>query len=151
MLSETGLRMMRLAGKGYCCSQIMLLLALEDMDRNNPDMVRALAGLCQGLGDCSGPCGVLTGGVCMISLYAAKGRDDEEALDGLPLMLESFRDWFTETVGNQFGGIHCRDILGDECGSPDPERCGGLMASAYDRIQEIFMEQGIDPAMGRDD
>jgi len=41
MIDQTSLRMMQLAGQGYCCSQILILLALEGMGRENPDLVRA--------------------------------------------------------------------------------------------------------------
>jgi hypothetical protein len=44
MMGETSLRMARLAGAGFCCAQIFVLLALEDLGRANPDQVRAAQG-----------------------------------------------------------------------------------------------------------
>lgn len=149
MLDDVGLRMMELGGRGYCCSQILMLLALDEMGRENPDLVRASAGLCNGLGDCSGPCGVLTGAACLLALHGAKGTDFEESDDRLPLMLEQLRTWFTDQVAGQFGGVACADILEGECGGPNPERCGGLVADAYARVREILVENGIDPSEGR--
>jgi hypothetical protein len=149
MLDDTGLRMMRLAGAGFCCSQILVLLALEDMDRENPDLVRAMAGLCNGLGDCSGHCGVLTGACCLLGLYAAKGAPDEEPDDRLPLLLSELTDWFRETAQAEFGGISCAQINGGECGRPHPERCGGLVARTYARTLEILADNGLDPSQGR--
>ena len=149
MLDDTGFRMLELAGKGYCCSQILVLLALGEMDRENPDLVRAAAGLCNGLGDCSGPCGVLTGAMLVLGLHGGKGADDEEAGDILPLMVEEMRDWFA-TATAQYGGTACRDILDGSCGRPDAARCGGLLTDAHARLREILAQNGLDPAQGRE-
>ena len=149
MLDDAGLRVMELAGKGYCCSQMMVLLALDEMGREDPDLVRAAGGLCNGLGDCSGPCGVLTGSILSLGLYAAKGMDDEEPDDALPLMLETLRDWFTERT-LEYGGTACGVILDGGCGAPHPERCGGLVSDANAKVREILVENGLDPAEGRE-
>lgn len=149
MLDDGGLRIMELAGKGYCCTQIMVRLALDELDRENADLVRAASGLCLGLGDCAGPCGVLTGGALVIGLYAGKGLDAEERAETMPVMLESFRDWFAEAT-QPFGGTSCGAILEGKCGKPHNERCGNLMSTANARLREILVENGLDPAEGRD-
>ena len=148
MFDETGLRMMELAGKGYCCSQILVLLALDEMGRENPDLVRAAAGLCNGLGDCSGPCGVYTGAALLLGMHGGKGTDVEERDDKLPLLLEALRDWFVATT-EQYGGTTCGDILDGKCGQPDQIRCGGLVADAYAQVREILVDNGFDPSQGR--
>lgn len=140
---------MELAGKGYCCSQMMVLLALDEMGRENPDLVRAAAGLCNGLGDCSGPCGVYTGAALLLGLYAGKGEDMEEAEDVLPLMLESLRDWFADAT-SQYGGIACGDILDGQCGQPDAAKCGSLLSETYAQVRAILVDNGLDPSEGRD-
>ena len=150
MFDDTGLQMMELAGRGYCCAQIMVLLALGEMGRENPDLVRAAGGLCNGLGDCSGPCGVLTGAALALGLHAGKGADAEEADERLPLMLEELRDWFAAATA-QYGGISCGSILGRECGQPDQIRCGTLLSDATARVREILADNGFDPAQGRGD
>ena len=48
--------------QGYCCSQLLLLLMLQAQDRQNPDLVRAMHGLCHGIGQSDGPCGQLPDG-----------------------------------------------------------------------------------------
>lgn len=149
MFDDAGLAIMELAGKGYCCSQIMLLLALGEMDRENPDLIRAAAGLCDGMGDCSGPCGVWTGSAMVLGLYAGKGRDAEEAADELPLMLESLREWFVAQT-QEYGGTACVDILDGTCGQPNATRCGGLMTGANERLREILSTNGVDLSQGRD-
>ncbi|WP_319466296.1 DVU_1555 family C-GCAxxG-C-C protein [uncultured Pseudodesulfovibrio sp.] len=149
MFDDTGLKMMELAGKGYCCSQIMVQLALEEMDRENPDLVRAVAGLCNGLGDCSGPCGVYTGATLLLGLHAGKGTDMEEVDDCLSLMLEELRGWFVAAT-TQYGGTSCGDILEGNCGQPNTARCGGLVSEAYAKVREILAGNGFDPAEGRE-
>jgi len=149
MFDESGLQIMELAGKGYCCSQIMVLLALDEMGRENPDLARAAAGLCYGLGDCSGPCGVYTGAALVLGLHAGKGRDMEETGDKLPLMLEELHDWFVSAT-EQYGGISCGAIMDGGCGQPDQDRCGGLLAAGSAQVREILAGNGIDPSEGRE-
>jgi len=149
MFDESGLKMMELAGKGFCCSQIMVLLALDEMGRENPDLVRAAAGLCDGLGDCSGPCGVYTGAALALGLYAGKGLEMEEKDERLPVMLEELRDWFAERT-LEYGGITCGNILDGQCGQPDAGRCGGLLGDTHGQLRVILSDNGIDPSEGRD-
>lgn len=149
MLDDTTLRLMRLAGEGFCCSQIMFIMALEDMGRDNPDLIRAMAGLCNGGGDCEGPCGVLTGGACLLSMHTAKGYAGEDADDKLPLLLNEFADWFRDEACAPFGGSACADIVGDGCQGPHPQRCGELVAAAFARIMDLLAEHGFDPLEGR--
>ena len=40
-MDDVTLHMLELKGKGFCCSQIILILALENQGRTNPDLVRA--------------------------------------------------------------------------------------------------------------
>jgi hypothetical protein len=53
-MDDLTIRMMQLAARGYCCSQILGWLALEAQGRRNPDLVRALSGLCLGVGNSGG-------------------------------------------------------------------------------------------------
>ncbi len=150
MLDDGGLRILELAGKGYCCSQVMIQLALDEMGRENPDLIRAASGLCMGFGDCSGPCGVYLGAAAVLGLYTGKGTDMEEADHKLPLMQETLHDWFTEATA-QYGGIACRDILGGDCGQPDQVKCGGLLSAASEQVRRILLNNGVDPAEGREE
>lgn len=149
MIDDAILRIMRLGAAGYCCSQIIIGLFLEDLGRENPDLTAAAQGLCHGAGDCAGVCGVLTGSALALGLYAGKGGDMEEAHDRLPLLLAELNDWFRETVGARHGGIACSDIAGADCTNPDREVCGRLVAEAYGRICDLLLENGLDPAEGR--
>ena len=146
-MDDISLRLLQHHAAGLCCSQIMLALALEEQGRGDADLVRAMAGLCNGLGDCAGPCGVLSGGACLLASYAAKGAAEETAHERFPLMLQTFTDWFRETMSGRFGGVTCGEIMGlENCGRPDPQRCGGILAEAYGRCLEILVEEGLDPS-----
>ena len=48
------------AEEGFYCSQIMMLLALGEEERTNPDLIRAMTGLNGGMGNSGGICGTLT-------------------------------------------------------------------------------------------
>lgn len=149
-MEDISLRLLQHASSGLCCSQIMLALALEEQGRENHELVRAMAGLCNGLGDCSGQCGVLLGGLCLISMHtAASGPQDPED-QRLPMLLQTFADWFREELCAAYGGCSCAQILGPEnCGRPDQEKCGGLLVAAYGRCLEIMVEHGIDPTLSK--
>jgi hypothetical protein len=133
---------LRLASQGFCCAQILLQLALDLQGRENPGLVRAMGGLCHGLASNRGPCGVLTGGSCLISYYAGKGRPEDEADDQLLLLLSEFEDWFRKTSQGRFGGSTCADIVSG--GVPEPQICGGLLAEAYAMIVTMLQENGFD-------
>ncbi|WP_310598789.1 DVU_1555 family C-GCAxxG-C-C protein [Desulfobulbus sp.] len=146
-MDETALRIMQLAGQGLCCSQIMIKLSLDDMGEENVPLVRAMAGLCEGLG--SGDiCGVASGAACVLALYAAKGSVEEEALDCLPLLLVQFMDWF-KGRGTTWGGIRCDDIVAYQ-GGRKPEACGNIMMQARQTVLGLLAEQGIDPSLPRE-
>ena len=63
-----------LVRQGYCCSQLLVQLLVQAQGREVPDLVRALHGLCHGIGQSGGPCGLLTGGACVLALLAGYGK-----------------------------------------------------------------------------
>ena len=67
-------RMMDLRLKGYCCSQILMQMGLDQLGKENQDLIDASGGLCDGI--YSGKtCGVLTAAVSLMYL-----ADPEEVL-----------------------------------------------------------------------
>ena len=141
-MNEFDIEILKLASQGYCCAQIMLHLALDLQGRENPGLLRAVSGLCNGLASHQGPCGVLTGGACLIAYYTGKGSAEEEASDQMPLLQHEFEQWFRQTAGQRFGGSRCADIVSD--GRPDPQICGGLLAEAFNFISILLVEDGFD-------
>jgi len=154
-MDETLIEIAPLAAQGYCCSQILGLLALRAQGRENPELVRSLSGLCHGLGACRetgcGTCGILTGGACVLGLYFGKGRTEEQPRERADLAQAGFVDWFVERTRRQYGGSACADILGDDSGTPNLARCGALLAEAWAKLVELLAENGLDVTLGRDD
>lgn len=149
-MSQYMLDILPLAARGYCCSQMLGLLALQAQGVENPGLVRALGGLCHGMGQCGRTCGVLTGGACVLGYYLGKGADHETASDKADLAVSEFVDWFTERTAT-YGGTACADILG-ECydAKPDMSRCADLVGEAWGRILTILNEIGVDPSEARE-
>lgn len=147
-MDEVSLRMLQLKQEGFCCTQIMLIMALEVQGITNRGLIRAAGGLCYGVGMSGEICGALSGGVCLLSLYAGKGSGDEQGDERLPLMMEELREWFREISGASYGGIRCDEILACH---PDMTACGLIVASTYSKAMEILLAHGFNPSRGRDD
>lgn len=146
-MDDTSLQIMQLAAQGFCCSQIMMQLTLADMGEENVPLVRAMAGLCEGMG-AGELCGVASGAACILALYGAKGSVDEEALTCYPLLLAQFMEWFTGNA-TAWGGIRCDDIISFQ-GGKKPEACGTIMIQAREMIMQILTENNIDPSLPKE-
>ena len=123
---------------GYRCSQIMIWMSMEMRGINDPFILRAMGALQNGM--CSQrTCGTLTGGVCALSSYFARGPGDREPTDYKELAQE-FVTWFEE----EYGSLDCMDL-----GGPEGERmlqfCPGLMERSFEKIIAILEAHGIDP------
>lgn len=143
-MNEIQLDILRLKNQGFCCSQIMVHMALDIQGKENPGLLRAMNGLCKGFLSTSGTCGVLTGAACILACYAGKGRADEEADDKLPLMLTELDQWFEEVAIARFGGSRCADIVDNF--QPDMTVCGTLIAEGFGRTMAMLVDNGFDPA-----
>jgi C_GCAxxG_C_C family probable redox protein len=142
------LKMLELAGQGFHCSQILLFLGLEAQGKSNPDLIRAMSGLAGGIGFCGETCGALTGGACLIALYAGRGTSDEEEDPRLNVMISDLVEWFTREFSEAYGGIQCREILAE-----DPRnqsiRCPDIVRGTYEKVKSLLMENGFDTSEGR--
>ena len=125
--------MLELSVQGFKCAQIMLLLALETEDKENPDLIRAMGGLNVGLSDTLGPCGALTGACCLISYFSGKGDKEELEDPALNEMLSDFSAWFKETYGTQF----CSELLDGDIKNM-MSRCPDIVQNSYEKAMEIL-------------
>jgi len=142
-------RMQELKRQGYFCSQILMILGMDLQGKENLDLVRAMNGLAGGLGFSGETCGALTGGACLLSLYAGKGKPaDEENLRLNTMIMELVR-WFQETYGKEYGGIRCEQILSGSSNSR-ATRCPTMVAGTFQKVKELLVENGFD-LMGSDD
>ena len=132
-------QMIELAEKNYNCSQILMILALQQEGKENPGLVRAMSGLGDGCGFFQETCGIMTGAASVLSWYAGKGADSEEESEKLLPMLQDLGDWFQQEIGAKYSGTRCKDIAGDLVGTPEVKQiCGGIILQTCKKVNEIL-------------
>ena len=136
-------RMAELKQKGFYCSQILVMMGLEMQGKSNPDLVAAMQSLAGGIGFNGELCGALTGGACLLGLYAGKGKADKEEDPRLDFMNEDLVKWFKNNVGEKYGGIKCDEIVGDNARNQGT-RCPVIVAETYQKVKELLVENGFD-------
>lgn len=136
-------RIKMLKQQGFYCSQIILQMGLELQGKTNPDLIRSMHGLAGGVGFTGDICGALTGGVCMLALYAGKGEPEDPEDPRLEFMTGDLVRWFKQEFGQQFGGIRCEELL--EGGKVQKSaRCPLLVSSTFQKVKEMLVENGFD-------
>ncbi len=118
-------------------------MGMELQGRENPDLVRAMHGLAGGIGFTGETCGALTGGACLIGLYAGKGTPEQEDDPRLMFMIEDLVKWFRQEYGQPYGGIRCDEILNDKSkGMGRP--CPMLVMGTLQKVKDLLVENGFD-------
>ncbi len=136
----------KLFNEGYCCSQIMMKLALFEEDKENEDLLRALNGFCIGIGNTPKVCGVLTAGIAILGLYAGKGNGTEYPKTGFSSMVDEYTEWFE----SEFGGLECTDLIGvvsiTDWKTKEEYRikCGNILMGSYEKLREILVNHGYE-------
>lgn len=145
-MDDLGFQMFKLTNAGFCCSQIMVKMALDAEDLENPDLLRAINGFCMGIGNMQKTCGVLNGGIAILGLYAGKGTGTEYPKQEFSGMVDEFTGWFEK----EFGSTQCQDIIG-VCTVTDFQsnqeyrlKCGDILIKSYQKIQEILQENNFE-------
>ncbi len=138
-------RMRELKQQGFFCSQILMTMGLELQGSENPQLIRAMNALAGGLGFTGETCGALTGGACLLGVYAGKGTPTEEENLRLNFMIEDLVKWFKAGYGQDYGGIRCETILG---GEPNAQavRCPRMVAGTFQKVKDLLVENGFDLA-----
>lgn len=127
-----------LLSQKFHCSQIMMQIGMDALELDEPNLIKSMTGLAGGLGGCGRNCGALTGGVCMISLFAGRGMAEEEADPELEGMISELLAWFEET----YGSADCGDIIqGDK--NNIPGTCPQLICAACRKALEILESRGF--------
>jgi C_GCAxxG_C_C family probable redox protein len=148
LVTNDMIRMMELAAKRFHCSQILLCMGLEAQGKNNPDVIRAVNGLAGGMGFSGDVCGTLTGGACLLGLYAGRGAPEEEEDPRLNLMVSELVEWFSKEFGEKYGGIQCRVILDDDPNN-QKTRCPAMVMKVYEKAKSLLVENGLDLSAAR--
>ncbi len=145
-MNDTAFEMFKLFNAGYRCTQIMMKMALDAEEKENEDLLRVLNGFCIGIGSAPKICGVLTGGIALLGLYAGKGNDRECPKPDYTEMVDEYTEWFEA----EFGGIECRDLIGvvsftDWNTKQEYKlKCGNILIKSYEKLQEILMDHGYE-------
>lgn len=137
-MNDDAFKVIDLAMKGYQCSQILMALALEARGKENPDLLRAMSGLLSGMSS-GKTCGALTGGCCVLGVYAGWGTPDTAPDERLSAMLNEFVEWFEAEYTGRYGGIQCADIVQDDMRNK-MSRCPGIVTESYARLKQILKE-----------
>ena len=141
-LDDLQMEMLSLEGKGYHCSQILLLLALRQTGgERNDALIRSMGGLSLGLGHSNGTCGALLGGASLLGFYAGKGNDGETEHPMFRMMVRRLTEWFRDDLCAS-GSVFCGDILNEH----GRARCPQLVRSVWGKVMELLLENDIDPA-----
>jgi hypothetical protein len=110
--------------QGYCCSQIIMEMGLRKLDKTNPDMITAMAGLCNGLWR-GKTCGIYSAGLCL--LYLADTEEADRFNAG------AFSDWFEDA----FGDTDC-DTLMENNPLNKVERCPAMLDASFKKLSELL-------------
>ena len=140
-MTDVFLKMLELSQAGFYCSQILLIIGLEAQGKENPDAVRAMSGLIGGMGFCGKTCGALTGGACLIGLYAGKGAVEEMEDSRLNDMIRELVEWFEQEACSQYGGIACDNIL-ENNPLNRTARCPQLVLNTLGKVEDILAANG---------
>ena len=149
-MDELLFKMVQWSQQGFFCSQILLLLAMERLQRDNPELIRAMGGLNGGVGFSGRLCGVLTGGACLISLYAGKGEAEEQEDSQVNDLIRQLADWFQMEACAAYAGCNCTDIL-EENPNNRMTRCPQLVQQTFEKATALLTQAGYDLATGRRD
>ena len=144
-LNALMLELIPLIREGYCCSQLLVLLVLRQQGVENPGLVRAAGGLCHGMGQSGGACGLLTGGAAALGYLACKGAAGEAAHPMAEPLINDYAAWFAQHVCT--GGcrdVSCPSIQEKTGGGSDMTLCGDLLAECWDKLVDLCAEYGID-------
>jgi hypothetical protein len=135
--------MLQLAQKGYQCSQILVILGLEARGEENPGLIKAVGGLAWGCGEGSCTCGSLTGGCCLLSLFAGKGTESEKWSRHYDKMSRELVRWFWKKYGFNYQGIDCMALR--DSGSPEAAQklCWQIIEDVYFKVIEILTDNGF--------
>jgi C_GCAxxG_C_C family probable redox protein len=105
-----------------------------------------MSGLLSGLG-CGKLCGALTGGCCVLGVYAGKDSVERNADPRLQTMLSNFVEWFETEYTPRYGGIDCADIVQDDA-RLRMTRCPSIVSESLEKLKEILAEHDYEFSQG---
>ena len=132
-------RLYALYQKDLSCAQYLMALYSEDRGKPvDPDLFAAVDGLHSGLGGKGDICGVLTGGVCLLSMMAGSDGEEKKRDGRLNAVIKEFYDWFEE-YNKEYGSNRCDILLGADKMNK-LTRCPYLTLDVYRKCRELLEE-----------
>ncbi|MDR1029194.1 MAG: C-GCAxxG-C-C family protein [Clostridiales Family XIII bacterium] len=110
--------------KGHCCSQTIMALCIEDLGKENTDLITSMAAFCNGMGQ-GKICGTLAAAVA--ALYVADAAAAQDHLQ------DDLMDWF----GDRYGGYDCFEIIQDDA-LKRIELCPGIVMETYRKLEDML-------------
>ncbi len=146
--TDERLRMLELAGQGFHCSEVLVFMGLDALGQENPDLIRSVSALAGGIGFSGEVCGALTGGACLVSLCAGRGRSDEDENPEMRIMIQELVDSFSQKYGGRHGGIRRREITEDDPANVS-SRCPRIVTAVYKKVTSLLEVRHISAEVGR--
>ncbi|MBN2038400.1 MAG: C_GCAxxG_C_C family protein [Spirochaetes bacterium] len=112
-----------------CCAQIIMKIGLEFLNKENPDLITAMKGLCLGT-HTQKQCGAFSAAACMLSLFAG---------DQSPLLITELAEWFE----NKYQTATCSDIINAD--GYEISICSCLTAETCQYSFELLEKHGLMP------
>lgn len=117
-------RIQELTLEGYCCSQIIMILGLEKLDKENLELIKSMAGLCKGMW-LGKTCGCLSAACCLLTLV--------DPIKAQTTYIPDLNQWFLDT----FESTICDELVRD-----DPtiiaSLCPELIRGTFNKISEML-------------
>lgn len=127
---------------GYQCAQVLLLYALNALEKENADLIRSLGGLNRGLSNYRSVCGCLTGGLCLLSYFAGKGSEEEAMHPEYEEMAAELYDWFKEFNSDTGSSEICLNLLSGDLGQR-ARVCPILISHTFLKCLEILEKREL--------
>jgi hypothetical protein len=117
--------------QGQCCAVALVATALDRTGTRNESLLQAVSGLCSGV-HAGLMCGALTGAACMLNVLDPNAN---------VRMVPELAEWFLATIGGEYGGIACDDILSDAA-PDDRSRCPAVVEATYGQAMALLERYG---------
>ena len=147
-------RAIELFNNRFQCSQAILAVGQEKVNRVNEEVIKALGAFGGGVASSGRVCGTLTGGVAFISsLYSRGNLQDKEDPRMWTLSFKLVKKF--EALTESFGGVNCCEIaqmnwkdaaaVKDFYSNPDSRRqhCVKLVGDFAYALGELLEKEGI--------
>jgi hypothetical protein len=114
---------------GYCCSETVMKLGLEDLKIEDEKLIDAMGAFCGGMG-AGQVCGALAASVSLLCVAAGRAVGKKE-------IRPEFVKWF----GEKFGALDCTTLI-DGDAENKKTRCPLFIEQTYEKAAEILKERG---------